>query len=106
MKPRHRIWDAVVLGLLGIYAIPYAWQVLTSVKPEAELLRLPPLLPTRFTLEHYQVVFAQSALPRALGNSLAVAVMSTVLVVIARSCSPPTPSPGCPCRPRAGSCSA
>lgn len=82
MKARHRIWDAVVLGLLGIYAIPYAWQVLTSVKPEAELLRLPPLLPTRFTLEHYQVVFAQSALPRALGNSLAVAVMTTVLVVI------------------------
>ena len=82
MKARHRIWDAVVLVLLGIYAIPYAWQVLTSVKPEAELLRLPPLLPTRFTLEHYEVVFAQSALPRALGNSLAVAVMSTVLVVI------------------------
>ena len=81
MRRRHRVWDAVVLALLGLYAIPYAWQVLTSLKPEAELLRLPPLLPTRFTLEHYHVVFAQSALPRALGNSLAVAVMTTVVVL-------------------------
>ena len=81
MRRRHRFWDAMVLALLGLYAIPYGWQVLTSFKPEAELLRLPPLLPTRFTLEHYQVVLAQSALPRALGNSLAVAVLSTALVL-------------------------
>jgi multiple sugar transport system permease protein len=79
---RGRIWDVVVLTLLGLYAVPYAWQLLTSVKPEAELLRLPPLLPSRFTLEHYGVVFTQSALPRALGNSLAVAVMTTALVLV------------------------
>jgi multiple sugar transport system permease protein len=81
VRRRDRIWDVAVLTLLGLYAVPYAWQLLTSVKPEAELLRLPPLLPSRFTLEHYQVVFTQSALPRALGNSLAVATMTTVLVV-------------------------
>jgi multiple sugar transport system permease protein len=52
------------------------------VKPEAELLQLPPVLPTRFTLEHYQVVFERSVLPRALGNSLAVAVMTTAVVVL------------------------
>ena len=49
MSRRHRLWDIVVLAMLGLYAVPYAWQVLTSLKPEAELLRLPPLLPTRFT---------------------------------------------------------
>jgi multiple sugar transport system permease protein len=81
MSRRHRLWDIVVLAMLGLYAVPYAWQVLTSLKPEADLLRLPPLLPTRFTFEHYQVVFTQSALPRALGNSLAVAVMTTILVL-------------------------
>jgi ABC-type glycerol-3-phosphate transport system permease component len=80
-RRRHWIADGVVLAALGLYAVPYAWQVLTSLKPEAELLRLPPILPTRFTLEHYQVVFTQSALPRALGNSLAVAVLSTALVL-------------------------
>ena len=70
-----------MLGLLGLYAVPYAWQVLTSMKPEAELLRLPPLLPTRFTLEHYRVVLAESAVPRALGNSLVVAVATTGIVL-------------------------
>jgi multiple sugar transport system permease protein len=79
---RHRLWDFAVLALLGLYAVPYAWQVLTSLKPEAELLRLPPLLPSHFTLEHYRVVLAQSALPRALGNSLAVAAMTTALVLL------------------------
>jgi multiple sugar transport system permease protein len=78
---RPWVRDAVVLVLLGAYAIPYAWQVLTSLKPEAELLRLPPLLPTRLTFEHYQVVFERSALPRALGNSLAIALITTALVV-------------------------
>jgi trehalose/maltose transport system permease protein len=82
VRLRHRAWDVVVLALLGVYAIPYAWQALTSVKPEAELLQLPPVLPTRFTLEHYQVVFERSVLPRALGNSLAVAVMTTAVVVL------------------------
>jgi multiple sugar transport system permease protein len=82
VRGRRRIWDAVVLALLGFYAVPYAWQLLTSVKPEAESLRLPPLLPSRFTLEHYQVVLTQSAVPRALGNSLAVAALTTALVVL------------------------
>jgi multiple sugar transport system permease protein len=81
MRHRRRFWDLVVLALLGLYAVPYAWQVLTSLKPEADLLRLPPLLPARFTLEHYRVVLAQSALPQALGNSLAVALVTTALVV-------------------------
>lgn len=81
MRGRPRLWDAVVLALLGLYAVPYAWQLLTSLKPEAELLRLPPLLPSRFTLEHYHVVLTQSALVRALANSLAVAVLTTALVV-------------------------
>jgi multiple sugar transport system permease protein len=82
VRGRHRIWDLAVLALLALYAVPYAWQVLTSLKPEAELLRLPPLLPSHFTLEHYRVVLGQSALPHALGNSLAVAAMTTALVVL------------------------
>ena len=82
MRRRHRFWDALVLGTLALYAVPYAWQVLTSFKPEAELLRLPPLLPTRFTIEHYHVVLSQSALPRALGNSLVVAVVTTAVVLV------------------------
>jgi multiple sugar transport system permease protein len=82
MKPQRQGRDLIVLALLAVYALPYAWQLLTSLKPEAELLRLPPLLPTRLTGEHYRVVLEQSLLPRALANSLAVALVTTVLVVV------------------------
>ena len=58
-RPARRIGtlgDVLVLGALAAYAIPFFWQLLTSFKPEAELLRVPPLLPSRLTLAHYRVV--------------------------------------------------
>jgi len=80
---RGRQWarDLAVLLALGLYAVPYFWQVLTSIKPEAELLVLPPLLPSHMTWEHYQAVLRQSLIPRALGNSLGVACLTTVLAL-------------------------
>ena len=80
-RPRWTLPDVLVLALLALYAAPFLWQLLTSFKPEAELLRLPPLLPTRLTAEHYRVVFTQSTLPRALLNSLAVAGLTTALAL-------------------------
>jgi multiple sugar transport system permease protein len=74
--------DGVVLLALALYAGPFFWQLLTSFKPEAELLRLPPLLPSHFTLEHYRVVLLQSPLPRALGNSAAIAALTTALALL------------------------
>jgi trehalose/maltose transport system permease protein len=71
--------DLAVLALLVLYAGPYLWQVVTSFKPEAELLRVPPFFPSAPTLEHYEVVFTQSAMPRALLNSLGVAALTTLL---------------------------
>jgi len=76
-----RLRDLGVLALLLGYAGPYFWQVLTSLKPEAELLSLPPILPSRITWEHYRVVVEQSLIPRSLVNSLGVAVLTTVLAL-------------------------
>jgi multiple sugar transport system permease protein len=73
--------DLAVLGALAAYAIPFFWQLLTSFKPEAELLRVPPLLPSRLTLAHYRVVLEQSLMPQALGNSLGVATLTTLLAL-------------------------
>lgn len=73
--------DLVVLMLLALYAVPYFWQIVTSLKPEAELLSLPPLLPTRVTWEHYRVVLQQSLIPRALWNSLGVALITTIVAL-------------------------
>ena len=84
-RPTRRIGtlgDVVVLVALAAYAIPFFWQLLTSFKPEAELLRVPPLLPSRLTLEHYRVVIEQSLMPQALGNSLGVATLTTLLALV------------------------
>jgi multiple sugar transport system permease protein len=74
--------DGVVLLALAVYAGPFFWQLLTSFKPEAELLRLPPLLPSYLTAEHYRVVLQQSPLPRALGNSAGIAAITTALALL------------------------
>jgi trehalose/maltose transport system permease protein len=73
--------DAVVLGVMLLYATPFFWQLLTSLKPEAELLVLPPLWPSRFTWEHYQVVLERSVMLRALVNSLGVGGLTTVVAL-------------------------
>jgi len=75
--------DVAVVLALAAYAIPFFWQLLTSFKPEAELLRVPPLLPSRLTLTHYQVVISQSLMPRALGNSLGIATLTTLVSLAA-----------------------
>ncbi|HET6366804.1 MAG TPA: carbohydrate ABC transporter permease [Pseudomonadales bacterium] len=81
-RPRPALRDAAVLLGLALYALPFFWQVLTSLKPEAELMLLPPLLPSRLTWEHYQVVLERSLMLRALVNSLGVGLLTTVLALI------------------------
>jgi multiple sugar transport system permease protein len=80
--PRSALRDAAVLLGLALYALPFFWQVLTSLKPEAELMLLPPLLPSRLTWEHYQVVLERSFMLRALVNSLGVGLLTTILALI------------------------
>ncbi len=79
MKPGRR--DALVLLALAVYAAPFFWQALTSLRPDSELLPLTHLWPSRLTLAHFDVVFRQSLIPRAIVNSLGVALISTALAV-------------------------
>jgi len=81
MRRRHLAWDAGVLLLLAVWAVPYFWQVRTSFTPNAELLATTRLVPTRPTLVHYQAVAERSVMPRALGNSLGVATLTTLLAL-------------------------
>ena len=74
--------DGLVLAAFGLYATPFFWQLLTAFKPEAELMMLPPLWPTRLTGEHFQAVLDQSIMLRALGNSLGVGVITTALALV------------------------
>ena len=81
-RPAGTAVDLLVLVALAAYAAPFFWQLLTSLKPEGELLRVPPLLPSRLTLAHYRVVLEQSLIPRALVNSVGIATLTTLLALV------------------------
>lgn len=81
-----RIAAGTARGLAAALALafclgPLAWQVVTSLKPDAELARLPPLLPEAPTTRHYEAVLAQPSMRDALWNSLLVAGGATALAV-------------------------
>jgi multiple sugar transport system permease protein len=80
---------AALLALAVLWLSPIAWVVATSLKPSADIIRLPPeWIPWPATLTHYHEVLLGSSrtarIGRAFANSLLVATGS-VLVVLATS---------------------
>jgi multiple sugar transport system permease protein len=72
---------AGLVALLIFCLGPLAWQVLTSLKPPADLVRLPPLLPGELSFASYREVFEPGRhFARIIVNSLAVAGTTTVAV--------------------------
>ncbi len=83
----RRRWPAVLinavlaLGALAT-AVPLLWMVSASFMPAGQANELPPrLLPSPPTLEHYATLFTGLDLARQLGNSLMIAVGSTLICV-------------------------
>src|SRR5690606_28996290 len=80
--PEFRVGTYLGVVLVAAYCLaPLAWQLVTSLRPPAELTTLPPLLPTRVTLEHYAAVFTGHPFPRMLLNSFIVAAGATVIAL-------------------------
>jgi multiple sugar transport system permease protein len=79
MKGAARI--ATIVLVVSFCLGPVVWQVITSVKPDTELARLPPLLPEEPTGEHYRAVLARSSMTVALRNSALVACAATALAI-------------------------
>jgi len=77
-----RVRDGLVLLALAVYAAPFFWQAMTSLRPDTELLPLTHLWPSRLTLAHYDVVFRQSLMPRALVNSLGIGLGTALLSLL------------------------
>jgi multiple sugar transport system permease protein len=75
----RRLRDALLVLAVALYAAPAGWQLLTSVTPDAELLAPSRWWPAAPTLDHYRAVLGQSPLPRALANSLGIALCTTAL---------------------------
>lgn len=72
--------------LLGVTAAitfcvgPFAWQALTSLRPEGEQTSL--TLPRRLTTQAYAQVFEEHAFARVLLNSFGVAALTTALCLV------------------------
>src|SRR5699024_9297099 len=89
-RPVHR-WTAgnvaavVVLALVAaVWLLPFAWAVLTSVKPETDAASFPiSIIPEHgFTLEAYTTILAEGQVPVWAWNSLFTAAVITFITVM------------------------
>ncbi len=86
---QHAVRVGFVFGLVIIVVycwFPLVWTVLTALKPETEIFRLPiTYLPHVWSLENFRDVFAKRPFERYLWNSVVVATGSTGLTVVLAS---------------------
>jgi multiple sugar transport system permease protein len=86
-----RLWgDRLLLALTilvaALWILPVVWVVTMSLKPNAELMRSTwGFFPYPFTLENYANLFQRSTVPLWLLNSVIVAVVMTVFVLVVSS---------------------
>jgi multiple sugar transport system permease protein len=78
---RQKLFTIAVLGVVLFSMGPLLWQIITSVKPDAELTRIPPLLPKHPTLDHYSAVLRDPSFLRVIANSAVVATGTTILAL-------------------------
>ena len=72
--------------ILFVALFPLFWMFITSGKTMTELLKIPVTLwPEDFTFQSYYEVWVQKPFPQYIANSLKIAVVATVLGMIAVS---------------------
>ncbi len=73
----------LVLLVAGFCVLPIGWVLVTSLKPEGEIFRLPvEWLPHATTWEHYRAVLADRKVHRYIANSLLVATATSALATL------------------------
>ena len=69
-----------ILVIVAFALAPYIWMVLTSIKPDSDIVAFPlRYLPSHVTLEHYQTLFEHTSFARNLLNSLIVAIGAVIV---------------------------
>lgn len=84
MQSRRFVFSIFLgLGVLLISAWslgPFLWQMITSLKPKAEIFAIPPgYWPSRLSLESYGKVFANPSFGRYVANSLWIGFWATLI---------------------------
>lgn len=82
---RVGLHGVLVLGGLSM-VLPFLWMLATSFKPTTDILSWPPqFIPRRWTLAHYVGLFREWPFGRFFLNSLLVATVSTVSILVTSS---------------------
>ena len=84
MNPRLAVWvvNGLLAGLAAVSLAPLLWMVSVSFMPAGAASSLPtPLLPPAVTLDNYRVLFGGVGMGRYFFNSLAIAVLATLISV-------------------------
>jgi len=84
---RLRLGPAAILAgatlIVLLYALPYIYLLLTSLKPANDVLQIPPsFFPLRLSFENYASVIGNPSIPASFLNSLVVALASTTLSLV------------------------
>ena len=84
MNPRLAVWvvNGLLAGLAAVSLFPLLWMLSVSLMPAGASTTLPtPLLPPAVTLDHYRTLFGNVGMGRYVLNSLAIAVLATLISV-------------------------
>jgi len=77
---KNTLLSLIIASLLTLSLFPYLWTVLSSLKPNEELIKAT-LVPHNFTLLNYKVFFTWTGVFKALRNSAIVASLTTFIVM-------------------------
>lgn len=82
-RARSGLLLMALLGLMLSFVLgPFVWQVVTALKPAAQLAQLPPLLPDPPTAQNFAAVIGAPGFLRAGLNSVLVAGMTVLLALV------------------------
>ena len=84
MNPRLTVWivNGLLVGLATLSLFPLLWMVSVSFMPAGASSTIPtPVLPATVTLGNYRQLFGNVGMGRYLVNSLAIAVLATLISV-------------------------
>ena len=80
---RRVVFNLFAWSVVALVAFPLLWMVITSVKPQFELFRIPPtFLPETVTFEHYWTLIYDTPFLKYMRNSLLIAFGTTLVVIV------------------------
>ena len=83
MKAKAVLLNLAVAVIALVVLFPLVWMLSVSFMPTGEAATFPPpLVPSRFTLEHYRDLFLNQGMGRYVLNSLILATLATILALL------------------------